>query len=489
MTRFRHPQTRWLLRGVLAASLAGSGALIGLSAPAAHADSPLLSYTAQSDANTVDILVDTAAGLSGFHPLSEADIPEASSDYETGPSGRAFTSIIWPGAAAGNVGSLAGAFGLPSQLAPLADHLNDPMRAEATYPAGHGDVTYPGGNTAGVAEMHSHADANKTTASAAFADLTSPLFNVQGLQGSSSGSADSAARSTANGSFSGFSLLGGLVTVGASSSTATATSDGVSPKGQSTTHIGALTVLGHQVSIGSDGLIIGPVAATGLDSLLAPTEQTVASIISALNLKITALPQVISTKQPAASVTSGGLQITFALPSQLNLNVDCAALNALPQALQQVAIICTLPGLLTGANVTITLARVNAQAVASPPFDISGLSSQPSSAPSTAVPVTTGSSAPPVSTSSGAETGVLPGGGGGTTSGLLTTPTGPAPQVAEPAASAPPTQQVALSKPVGSGILIGLLLLAALAGGVLLWTSTLLEAAPGAACPLEDPLS
>ncbi len=485
----RRTRTRWVLRGGLAVSLASSAALMGFSASAAHADSPLLAYTAQADANTVDIVVDTAAGLAGFHPLTQADIPENSSDYETGPTGRSFASFLWPGAAAGNLGSLAGAFGAPDQLAPLADKLNDPVRAEATYPAGNGDVTYPSGGATPVAEMHAHADANKTTATAAFSDLTSPLFNVQGVQGATEGTATSAAKATSSGSFSGFSLLGGLVTVGATSSTASATSDGKVPKASSTTHIGALTVGGYQASVGSDGLVLGPATATGLGALLGPTQDQVNNLIKLLNLQITTLPEVKKTDVPAASVTSGALQITFQLPSQLNLNVDCGALKNLPQQLQTVTILCTLPGLLTGATITFTLGRVTAQAVASPPFDDDLSGPAPSTtAPSSTTPASTGSTpVTPVDNSGGGGGGTIP--GGVTSPGDVTTPTEAAPpQVAsEPPVTGLPEEKVALSKPVSGGVLFGLLLLAALCGGLLLWTSALLDGAPATSCPLEDP--
>jgi hypothetical protein len=479
-------KTRWLLRSVLALSLAGSGLLVSLGATAAHADSTdLLGYTAQADANTIDILVDTAAGLAGFHPISEADIPENSSDYETGPSGRSFASFAWPGAAAGNLGSLAGAFGAPDQLAPVVNNLNYPVRASASYPGGSGDAVYPPSGPGGVATMHAHSDATQTYATAAFSDLTSALFSVQGLQGATKGTATkTSAVATASGSFSGFSLLGGLVTVGATSSEANATSDGKAPGAKSTTHIGALTVLGHQASVGSDGLVIGPATASGLGALTAPTEQQVNAIIGLLNLKVVTLPEVKKTDVPAGAVTSGALQISFTLPSQVNLNVDCSALKALPEQLQQLAIICTFPGLLTGASVTFTLGRVTAQAVATPPFDLSGLSGPPPvSTPALPTqPVSTGAATVPAVTGNAA----LPGANLGPGTVTPGTPPETAPQVAAPPQALGPSQDVALSKPVGGGLLFFLLLLGGLAGGLLLWMSTLLDAVPGAACPLED---
>ena len=79
MKESRLTTTRRLLRSLLALSLAGSGVIVSLGATAANAESTdLLGYTAQADANTIDILVDTPAGLAGFHPLSEADIPVTS---------------------------------------------------------------------------------------------------------------------------------------------------------------------------------------------------------------------------------------------------------------------------------------------------------------------------------------------------------------------------------------------------------------------------
>ncbi|HZU78891.1 MAG TPA: choice-of-anchor P family protein [Acidimicrobiales bacterium] len=456
--------------------LLGAGALVGtiagvglVGAAPAGADTSLIGWTAQSDANMVDVVVDNAAGLAGSHPLSQIDIPEDTSDFETGPLGYGLSTLLWPGAVGGNIGSLLGEAGAPSQLAPITDKLNDPFKAESFYPAGPASATFPSGtSTNGAIEMTSHADVNGSWAKAGLADVTVPgLFDLRAVQGSTTATATDVAKSTASGAFHSLSLLGGMITIGATDSTASAESDGNSPDGTATTHLGAITIGGQQVSVGSDGVIAGPASSSGLLSAL-PTS-VVNQVVSLLDLKITPLPQTETNQAPAEQITSGGLQISFSLPSNINLSLNC---TSLPSQLAQLGILCTIPDVMQGMSFTFTIGRVTAEAIAAPPFAISvdqaGLGLLP------------GVGATAADSGSG---GPLDLGLPGATTGATGTPAGTGTVPNQSIRHAAP---VSLSSPIGAGLLIGLLAAAALVGLGLRRLTGLLGAPAADDCPLEE---
>lgn len=465
---------------------AAAAALVWAVAPIgeAHADTSLIGWTSQADANALDFVIDNAAGLAGAHPLAEGDVPEDSSDFETGPFGHGLASVVWPGGTAGNLGSLSGELGLPSQIAPYAAKANDPVRAETFYPSGPSDSTYPQGNTSGAAEMVSHADGNGTTATSALSDFSvSSLFEVKGVQGNSHATAtDTQAQSNATGAFSSLSILGGLITVGATTSSATATSDGTSPIGRAYTHIGEITIEGHQVSVGTDGITVGPLSTNAPNALAAPTAAAVNQFISAFNVTMTPLPVVESNQAPAEEITAGGLKISLALPSNASVNLDC---SALPSQLSQLGVLCTLPGFLTGSSLTFTLGRATATAIATPPFPVdlgsgplptdSGLLGNLGTS-STAAGVAASISTLPATSSSPSLAGTP-----------VPTASAPAPRSNRPGGTLGAITPASLSKPVKAGLLVSLLILAAIAGaGLVRMTRYIPDLPPASNCPLEE---
>ena len=469
-----------------AVKLAAASTLVWLALPSAgaHADSSLIGWTAQADANPFDFVVDNAAGLSGVHPLAEADVPEDATDFETGPYGHALASLVWPGGTAGNLGSLSGQLGLPAQIAPLLAQANDPVRAETFYPAGPADATYPSGNNNGVAEMVSHADGNGSTASSGLSDFgVNGLFQVQGLQGSSTSSAADQAVSKATGSFSSLSILGGMITVGATTSTASAMSDGNNVHGTAATHIGAIQIMGQQVTVGNDGITVGPATTNALSALTNPVVQLANQLISTLNISMTPLPETETSQAPSETITSGGLKISLALPPTLNTNLDCGSL--IPSQLSQLSVLCTLPGFLQGASLSITIARATATAIATPPFpvDLGGLGSGGgllgnAGGSATAAGVAalstpdTGTAAPSLSGTA------IPAAGSSPSTAPLASPS---------RGNLGSLTPIDLSHPVGAGLLAGLLVLAVVAGAGIIGMGRRLDlAAPETVCPLEE---
>jgi hypothetical protein len=466
-----------IIRLASALAVASAGVAMGVTfgAPAAHADPSLLAWTTQADANPFDLVVDNANGLDGAHPLSEIDVPEDSSNFETGPLGYALASILWPGAVLGNLGSIGGEAGLPSQLASALP--NDPVKAESFYPAGPTSATYPpGAASAGLVEMSSYADSTQSWAKAGLADVSVPgLFDLQSVQGSTTATATSVAQSTASGTFHSLSLLGGLIQIGATSSTASAQSDGTTPSGTSKTDIGAITVDGQPVSVGSGGLAVGP-AGANLSGASGLATSVVNELVSVLNLKMALLPETQTNQGTAETITSGGLSLSFSLPSNLSLSLDC---NSLGSELAQLNILCQAPNELEGLNFNFTIGRVTASALATPPFSL-GLGLPLSSLPNLTSPagLTTGvTSSPfldtePVLTTEPAL---------GTPPVLTTMPTA--------ATASRPTGllAVALSSPVGAGLLAILIAVAIAFGlGLRRFATGMALAKPDESCPLEE---
>jgi hypothetical protein len=470
--------------------LAAASTLMWLVLPSAsaHADATLIGWTAQADANPFDFVIDNSAGLAGVHPLAEADVPEDATDFETGPFGHALASIVWPGGTAGNLGSLSGQLGLPPQVAPVFQKANDPVRAETFYPAGPTDSSYPPGSPAnGVAEMVSHADGNGVSASSGLSDFgVNGLFQVQGILGSSSSSAASVATSKATGSFASLSILGGMITVGATTSTATATSDGANNvNGHANTHIGAITIDGQQVSVGNDGITVGPAQTNALGSLTNPVIQQVNQLISTFRITMTPLPQTETSQSPTETITSAGLRISLSLPTDLSVNLDCGSI--IPSQASQLDVLCTLPGFLQGASLTITIGRATAMAIATPPFpvDLGGLGG---GGGGTGLLGDNGGTA----TAAGAAAAIQSGSDTGTATPSISAP--PTTSGSAPTTAPAPSQNslgaltpVDLSHPIRVALLVWLLILAVAAGaGIIRMARQLDVAPPESVCPLEE---
>lgn len=462
-----------LLRGAAALWLTAAMAtgLAGIGDAPAHADTSLVGWTAQADANPFDIIVDNDSGLGGVHPLSEIVLPEDTSDYESGPFGHGLATIFWPGAVLGNLHSIGEQAGLPPQLAPL--FVNDPVRAESFYPAGPKAATYPSSAPGGVAEMSSYADGNSVWSKAGLTDVAMPgLFDIQAVHGNTTATATDKATSTASGTFHSLSLLGGVIQMGATTSSASAGSDGVSPAGQSSTRLGAITIAGLPVSYGSDGLTVGSTQSGVPSALLATLTTVVNQLIAAVNLKIQPLARTEIRRAPAEEITSGGVSISFTLPPSLNIpSLDC---SRLPGPFAQLGILCHLPDELRGLHVVFTIGRVRASAIAAQPFPFAAGGLLGGTGPGDAGGIGLGS--PGSSGAVGLPANAVPG---------AVTP----PELSNPNRSGSGLGRlnpVSLSSPVTAGLLLALLALALVFGASLPRLARTLEAPPPTVCPAEE---
>ena len=356
---------------------------VGTSSPAA---SSLGGWKTTADANVVDITIDNATGLAGVHPFTEADFPEAESEFGTGPFGSALASIFWPGSAGGNFGSLSAELPIPAQLEPILSKLNDPARASTQYPAGPDSDTFPKGATSGAFDAQAKSTASGSTALGDLSNVSNSFISFSGAKSSSSATATSTAKATASSDLGGISILGGLIDIGEVTSTATATSDGTTASGSSTTHVSGITIMGQPASIGTDGLILPTFTNSGLFGVLTGltgpiVHDLLSQVINGLGLTVTEFPVSQTINGASGTVTSGGLRIGIDPPAALATTLETVFGKLAPLFPPQAAIIPTLPGLLQGATVTITIGRSTATANASPPFNTGPVTPPPVSTP------------------------------------------------------------------------------------------------------------
>lgn len=443
-------------------------------------------WNVSADGNAVDVVIDNQTGLAGIHPLTEADLPEAQTQFATGPFGSGLATVFWPGAAGANFGSLSSELGFPSQLDPLTSKLNDPVRASAQYPLGPATADYPaGGSPSGLAVMHATAQPGGTTADAGVVKQSAAtVLGFASATGSSTSTAGKTAKGDATSALKDVSLVGGLIDIGSITSTAEAVSDGTTGSGSASTHVTGVTVLGQKASIGSDGLVV-PNFPSSLSSLTGPLVQNaISQVISGLGITVKEFPSTKAANGSGYTASSGGVSIEIDPPSSAAPLLEQAASTLAPLFPSQAAIIPTLPGLLQGMTLTITLGRATASANAStayvPNFNniplppsagttggLNGSSGGTGSATVSSTPAGTGGSGPSVAGTPGSA---------GTTGGNGN-PSAPVAQS--------PAALINLSQPLGAGLVL-LGILATLAVGYGLWRlgRMLLPIDHGPACPL-----
>ena len=215
-----------------------------------------LGFAAAAQAPVMQITEDEPSA--NFHPEGEGNF-----DYSLAtlnPSnGHALSSVLWPGGAAGNAGTLVAVLGGPSQ----ASALNDPVRAEAISGTSQTDqsVSAPTGTTmtASVKPDASGDQESQATTNVAGGDL-GPAGSVgvttssSRIVSSAAGTVTAAARSTA----SKVDLGGGVFSAGSVVSSASGTSaGGAKPSFTGQTVFSDLTIAGHEAYVDGTGVHVG----------------------------------------------------------------------------------------------------------------------------------------------------------------------------------------------------------------------------------------
>jgi hypothetical protein len=259
------------------ACLAGVVALAGglAGSASAHADA-LTSFTVAAQAPVMQVTYDNP--VASFHPLGEGEVNYALSTLDA-TRGHALSSTVWPGSAAGNLGSLVGVLG-----GPVVPELNDPVKADVMTGTGP-DLQTTGGP--GGAEMYASvrpAGPNVQTVAAKTTMGGLPL-GADGHIGASSASSSVTLDLTTNTmtakavSTVADVSLGGVVSIGSVTSSATTIStNGATPRVTSTTVFQDVKIAGQEAYVDGSGVHIGvlgkptnPALVSLVDQALAPT--------------------------------------------------------------------------------------------------------------------------------------------------------------------------------------------------------------------------
>lgn len=252
--------------GCLAAALLPAVAALAATAPPG---SGLQSYRLSAVAPALQVRQGTES--------TEAVVPQSLATLRNGPVGFGQSSIVWPGALAGNAGSLLVIAGAPQE----AKAANTPVRAEATTGSGPEEVVnddYPGTRMAATAREDrvsatSTVENGAVTPVGAFADAeTRAVSSVTG---------PAAVVSEAFSRVNEIDLAGGQVTVEAVTSTARAETDGRAARATGRTVVSGVRVAGQAVTIGQDGITV---AGTGLPRVDEEAEKAVNTVLAALQM-------------------------------------------------------------------------------------------------------------------------------------------------------------------------------------------------------------
>ena len=477
----------------------GSGLLAAaFAAGPAGADSSLGGFTVSGLAEAVTAQYEQPNFPLPATPSLEFDEGYASTSDNFGPSGTATASSLYPGQVVANAGP---ELALLVPGAPLPPAPVWPIQTTSEYPQApnSGSTDQPGAN------MDASSTTNGNTASATLGDdaatagsngadptQQAPSGSGNPLAGSSaivgvgtmSATSSSLAPSTsadaqASATDSGISILGGFITIGSVTSTATATSDGTTGKVTGSTAVQNMEIAGEQVTVDADGI-----AAAGQSAPLAVPISTLNSELSQLGVSLSVTNATDKVAGPSASRTLDGLKISIDLKT---LDSPINQLSALLPASVTSQLPIAVPN---DQQLTLDLATVQVSSTASPSFAAgnsgnsgaggSSSGSTPSAVSSSDI---AGNSGTPGFTGTTGTGGTFSGGTGGGT------PTGSAAGSGTPTAtaSAPMSVIAPAFKGIGAAlVLLGLLAASALAyaykraddvGGVL-----------GTSCADGDPL-
>ena len=314
-------------------SAAGALALLTISAPAAPAlaaDS-LGAFSLAANAPAVQVRVaepslcfSTAAANNGCQGV----IPEAVSTLRSGPLGHSLAAVAWPGDIAANAGSLilvAGGSNVPPQVTAA----NDPVKAEAY-------------NNTGAHTVSDDQVPGSTMCATAYDDRTSATGSVQQSQvlpigsfGKTTGTSEVHLDGPGNGVASSHSevqdvSLAGVVTIGAVSSDATASTDGKAATAKGSTRVSDMAVAGIPVTVDEQGV---HVSSAGVPTKGA--QDSVNAALKAAGITIAMSPAQGKPQGAAVSYSASSLVIVWNSPGAVEsvvlggANVSVAAGTAL----------------------------------------------------------------------------------------------------------------------------------------------------------------
>jgi hypothetical protein len=389
------------------------GAAVGVAAlplvawsAGAGGDTSLVGY----NAGTLAIGAQFGFNIPGVVPLPnenliEEDVPFARTNVGGGPVVDALAAPYFPGDIAADLGSLLETFGAP------ALPLNDPLLAESKFPTSPG---YPAHKTFGIVPSASTAalpsifssvadssanggDATGTVSDLSLSNLSALTSITNSVTKALGGNASSAsvidvgnisanntvvlgANSITATSTTQVGTIGvaGLIDIAGLTSTASASSDGMTGTPKATLKLGQVTVDGQAAYIDDKGVHIATSDSSSVGITPQQLQRSVDATLSQDGISIRVLDPVLTTNGPSAKSDAGGLVIT--LSHQLAVPFIPGEPTIPVPALGNVG----LPAGLYTATTTITFGLAQANVAAS------GLSSSAGVLPNSITPDTSG---------------------------------------------------------------------------------------------------
>ena len=479
----------------------GSGLMAAaLSAGPAGADSTLGGFTVSGLAEAVTAQYEQPNFPLPATPSLEFDEGYASTTDNYGPSGTATASSLYPGQVVANAGP---ELALLVPGAPLPPAPVWPIQATSEYPQApnSGSTDQPGVN------MDATSTTNGNTASATLGDDaatagsngadptqqapsgsgnplagSSLIIGIGNMSATSSSQAPStSATAQASATDAGISILGGFITIGSVTSTATATSDGTTGKVTGTTQVQNMDIAGEQVSVDANGI-----SAAGQSTPTPLPISTLNADLSQLGISISLTNPTDTVNGPSAARTLDGLKIS------IDLKTLDSPLNTL-SGLLPASLTSQLPvALPNDQQFTLDLATLQVSSTASPSFAAgnSGSAGGAASGSNSSTPSAVSSS--DIAGNSGTAGIAGTTGTGGTFSGGTSgaTPSGSTSTSANPSSTAS-TPTASVIAPAFKGVGAALVLLGLLAAAGLAYAYKRAEDAGGVlatSCADGDPL-
>lgn len=232
---------------------------------------------------------------------AEADVPFAQAQL-TGSLGRALSSVAWPGALAGNLGTLIVISGGPEQ----ARALNDPVRAQAQSTSGPSKVTND--SVPGAAMTAQATDALVRADAVLGGDRSSGLGSFGSTRATSvtRTSGPTAAAATATSTVQDVAIPAAQLKVSSVVSKADARTDGARASATGSTVVTGMSIAGVPVSVDSDG-----VSAAGQGTSLAPVASVVNQALANAQAQVFLTDPRRSVKGGTASYDAGSLVVSL----------------------------------------------------------------------------------------------------------------------------------------------------------------------------------
>jgi hypothetical protein len=290
--------------------VAGLTPVIGSAQADVTPGSGFYGYTLTANANGLQGTEDEPSANS--HPEGEGEVPHSQISLTSGPVGYALASISWPGALAGNAGSLI--LLVKPDAPPQVKMLNDPVRAEARTGEGASDVVnddVPGAHMAATAtpgRVAANALVNGGAAGTTygFGRTSAATTAVLGV---------ATADTTADSEAKDITLAAGAVHIGSVVSHAEGHTNGVTASGKGKTTVNEMTIGGVPVVVDDQGVTVDT-AHQGVDPVAGATLN---SVLANLGMSVVLSQPTVTRNGGSISYDAGSLIVNWRPPNSVNI--------------------------------------------------------------------------------------------------------------------------------------------------------------------------